>query len=208
MTTSKTTHRSLVSLALPRAAAALITYAEQILKAMTGNPSFASPSPTLAAVTQAVDDLRAAEAAALSRMKGAVQARNDKRAALVRLLQLLKAYIQSVADGNAETAATVITGAGVAVKKAPSRKPRVFSATEGAVSGAVKIATHSAGPRTAYEWQYSTDGGKTWIDLPGTIKASTTVGSLAAGTTAMFRYRTLSKGGQSDWVAPISLLVK
>ncbi len=81
MPTTKTTQRPLVSLALPRPVAALITYAGQILKAMTGNPSFPSPSPTLAVVKQAVDDLQTAEAAALARTKGAQGSRPPVRPA-------------------------------------------------------------------------------------------------------------------------------
>jgi hypothetical protein len=208
MPTTKTSQRPLVSLALPRRVATLITYAGQILEAMTGNPSFSSPSPTLAVVQQAVGKLQTAEASALARTKGAVQARDNERTALVKLLQLLGNYVQSIADADAETAEAVIKSAGLSVRKVPTRNPRVFAASQGAVSGSAKIVTRSAGPRTAYEWQYSIDGGKTWVDLPGTVKASTTVTGIAAGTTAMFRYRTLAKTGQSDWAAPVSLLVK
>jgi hypothetical protein len=67
----------------------------------------------------------------------------------------------------------------------------------------------SAGARSAYEWAYSIDGGKTWIALPSTIQGKTTVAGLAAGTTAMFRYRTVTpKGGEGDWTQPAALLVR
>jgi hypothetical protein len=135
MKTTKSPPRSLVALALPRSVPALITYAAQIVEACTHNPSFPNPSPTLAVLTQAIADLQAAEAAALSRLKGAVQARDDKRSALVKLLELFKAYVQSVADANGETAPTVIRGAGLAVRKTPNRKPHVFAIKQGAVSG-------------------------------------------------------------------------
>ncbi len=206
--TTKKIHRSLVALALPKAVPALISYAEQIVKAMTGNPSFTAPSPTLGTVAQAIADLQSAEAAALSRVKGAVLARNDKHSALIKLLQLLKSYVQNVADGNAETAPTVIRSAGLAVTKAPVRKPRAFTATAGAITGSAKLTTVSAGARSSYLWQYSIDGGKTWVDATATVQAKTTVSGLTAGTTAMIRYRAVTKVGQGDWVAPISLLVR
>ena len=209
MATSKKSTRSIVSLSLPKVVPALITYAEQIVKSMTNNPSFPTPSPTLASISQAIADLTSAEAAALSRAKGTALTRDDKRAALVKLLELLKAYVQSVADGNNETAATVIQSAGLAVRKTPVRKPRVFSAKEGATSGSVKIVTASAGARSSYEWQYSIDGGKTWVDLPASVQAKTQVSGLTVGSMAMFRYRAVTpKLGQGDWVAPISYLVK
>jgi hypothetical protein len=207
MAKTKAPIRSLVSLALPKAVPALITYAGQVVKACTGNPSFPTPSPALAAITQAIADLQAAEAAALSRQKGAVQARNDKRAALVKLLELFKAYVQSVADTNNETAPSVIKGAGLAIRKTPVRKPHVFAIKQGAVSGSVKVTTVSAGQRSSYDWEYSIDGGKTWLPLPSTVSAKTSLSGLAVGSTVMFRYRTVTKAGVSDWVAPVSFFV-
>ncbi|HEX8792060.1 MAG TPA: hypothetical protein VF765_13990 [Polyangiaceae bacterium] len=122
---------------------ALITYAQSVVTAMTGNPSFPSPVPALALVTAGMTALHDAESAALARTKGAVAARNDKRLALVTLLQEVRNYVQSVADTDLETAATVIQSAG-----------------------------------GAYEWQYSTDGGKTWVMAPSTLQAKTTVTGL------------------------------
>ncbi len=53
MPTSKKSTRSIVSLSLPKVVPALITYAEQIAQSMTGNPSFPTPTPTLAAISTA-----------------------------------------------------------------------------------------------------------------------------------------------------------
>jgi hypothetical protein len=33
----------------------------------------------------------------------------------------------------------------------------------------VKLVTASAGHRASYEWEYSTDGGKTWATAPTTL---------------------------------------
>jgi hypothetical protein len=207
MPSTNSSSRCLVSLALPKKVPALITYAGQVVQACTNNPSFPTPSPTLASITQAIADLQSAEAVALSRQKGAVETRNDKRIALVKLFEQLKTYVQTVADTNNETAAAVIKGAGLTVRKTPVRKPRVFAIKPGAVSGSVKVSTVSAGARAAYDWEYSADGGKTWAALPSTFQAKTSFSGLAVGSTVMFRYRTITKTGVSDWVAPVSLLV-
>jgi hypothetical protein len=208
---SKTTTsiRSLVALDLPKTVPELISFAEQVVTSVTNNPSFPTPSPTLAVISQAIADLQAAQAAAQLRAKGAVQARNDKKTALVKLLQLFKSYVQNIADGDPDTSVTVIHAAGLAVKKAPNRKPHTFAAIEGAISGSVKLVTVSAGSRASYLWQYSTDGGKTWIDAPGTSQAKTTIVGLTAGTTVLFRYRTITpKAGQTDFVPALAFLVK
>jgi hypothetical protein len=66
---------------------------------------------------------------------------------------------------------------------------------------------HRPARRAAYRWQYSTDGGKTWVDASETLQAKTAVTGLPVGTTVQFRYRSVIKGGASDWSAPLSMVV-
>jgi hypothetical protein len=168
---SKSTHRALASLHVkPSKTPALITYAQGIVKGMTGNPAFPTPNPPLAEVSTAIGDLQTAETAALARTKGAVAVRNEKRTALMVLLQLLKAYVQVTADANVENGPSIIESAGMAVRKVPVRAPRVFEARAGNVSGTVRLIAASAAHRASYDWEYSTDGGKTWIGVPATLR--------------------------------------
>ena len=208
MTMTNQTHKPIAVLLLPRTVPATITYAQSIVTAMTGNTSFPSPVPALATVTTAIGALQSAESTALTRAKGAVEARNDKRAALVTLLKQLLGYIQTVADADVETAATVIRSAGVAVKKTPALKARVFAAEQGEISGSAKLVAASAGRRASYEWQYSTDGGKTWVIAPATLQAKTTVTGLTPGATVEFRYRPVTKTGEGNWSQTVQLIVK
>jgi hypothetical protein len=207
MTTTKTDHRSIVSLKLPTRIQALITYAGGIVKALTGNPSFPTLVPMLVTLTAAIVELQTAETAALARTKGAVITRDEKRTALVQLLQQLKGPIQAAADANLENGASIIASAGVEVKKTMVRSPRVFGAKPGAVTGTAKLFTASAGHRASYEWEYSTDGGKTWVTTPVTLQAKTTVLGLTAGTTVQFRYRPVTKTREGNWRQPVSLPV-
>jgi hypothetical protein len=208
MSTTKSVHRSLVILALPKKVPALITYAQSVVTAMTGNPSFPTPAPTLAEATTAINALQTAESAAIARTKGAVTARNDKQAALVALMQEMKAYIQKTADADTDNSAAIIQSAGVSVKKTAVRKPRVFTAEQGVVSGTAKLVAASAGHRASYEWEYSVDGGKTWAAALATLQAKTSVTGLTPGATVQFRYLAVTKAGQGDWSAPVSLIVK
>lgn len=209
MTTStKIIHNAIVSLLLPAKVADLISYATRVVTTMTGNPTFPTPTPALAAVTAAIGALQAAETAALTRTKGAATVRNEKRAALVLLLKQLGAYIQTVADATPENGPSIIQSAGVAVRKTPTRAARVFNAVQGTVSGSAKITAVVAAHRASYEWEYSTDGGKTWVPVAGTLKSSTTVTGLPVGTTAQFRYRAITKAGEGDWSQAVALVVK
>jgi hypothetical protein len=205
---NKSVHRSLAVLKLPKVIAALVTYAQAIVTAITGNPRFPTPLPTLAVISAAIAALQVAEAAALARTKGMVTARNDKRAVLVALLQQLRTYVQTIADADADNSAAIIQSAGLSVKKTATRKPRVFTVTEGSVSGTAKLVTRSAGPRAAYDWGYTIDAGKTWVVLPSTVQAKTVVTGLPAGTTVLFRFRSVTKSGETDWSQPAALLVR
>ena len=208
MSNNKIAHRSIAFLKLPKRVPALIPYVEGIVTGMTGNTNFPNPSPALAAVTTALDDLQSAEALALTRAKGAAAARNQKRAVLVGLLEQLRTYVQSMADASPENGPAIIESARLAVRKSPVRPPRVFEAKPGTTTGSMKLVVPSAARRASYEWQYSTDGGKTWIEMLPTLQARTTLGGLTPLSTVEFRYRSVIKGGAGDWSAPISVIVR
>lgn len=202
------TIRSIAILQLPKSVPALIVYAKGIVTRMTANASFPNPSPTLAQVTSAIDDLQLAETAALARTKGAAASRNEKRAALVSLLQQLRADIQKAADADRPNGASIVQSAGVALRKTPTHRARTFAAKPGKVSGTAKLVATTAARRASYEWQYSTDGGKTWATAPATLQAKTAIAGLAAGANVQFKYRAVTKTGEGDWSQPVSLLVQ
>jgi hypothetical protein len=205
---TNTTHRSIASLKLPLKVPALITYVGNVVKMMTGNAYFPSPAPSLAALTLSIAAVSAAESATLTRAKGAVAARNTAKATLVTQLQQLRGYIQTTADADPENGAAIIQSAGIAVRKTPVRAPRVFTAEPGPTTGSVKLVAGAAARRASYEWEYSPDGGKTWIPATPTLQARTVVTGLTAGATVQFRYRGVTRTGVVDWSAPVSLLVK
>ena len=204
---NKKVHRSVAVLKLPKVIGLLIIYVQKILQAMTNNPTFPTPNPPLTAVSGAVNALQAAETATLTWATGTVATRNEKRATLVTLLEVLRAYVQQVADASPENAISIIESSGLALRKTTVRSPRVFAAKAATLSGSVKLTAPIAGRRAAYRWQYSTDGGKTWVDASETLQARTTLTGLPVGTTAQFRYRPVIKGGAGDWSPPLSLVV-
>jgi hypothetical protein len=122
--TSNKTSRSLAVLALPRRINAIIAYATGVVRGMTGNLAFPTPVVPLAMVSAAIDDLRDAEAAAMTRTKGAAAARNASPGALVAMLHLVRIYVQSVADNNSDHGSAIIQSAGLAVKKTATSPPR------------------------------------------------------------------------------------
>lgn len=207
-TIANSVHHVVAILKLPTKVPALIQYVQNIVKMMTGNTAFPNTTALLAQITAAVTALNTAETATLTRVKGAAATRNAARAALLALLQQLKAAVQAAADADTDNAPSIIESAGIAVRKSAVRPPRVFDATQGPTSGTAKLVTASAGHRASYEWETSTDGGKTWVTAPPSLQAKTVITGLPAGTTAQFRYRAVTRTGAADWSQPVSLLVK
>ena len=126
---------------------------------------------------------------------------------MVAQLEQLKGCVQSAADANLDNGVSIINGAGMAVRKTPAGHPHVLAAKPGPVAGSVKLTAPAAARRASHNWQYSTDGGKTWVAMPSTLQSKTSMTGLPSGTTVQFRSCPVTKAGQGDWSAPVSLLV-
>jgi hypothetical protein len=172
MTTPVATHRSIAVLKLPRPIAILISVARAILIALTGNPAFPTPVPTLAAVSAAIADLESAQAAALTRAKGAAQTRNQKLAVLVTLLTRLRDYVQSMADASPDNAAALIHSAAMNVRKVTV--PGRCSASDG--DGTLSVSQTLLGVEPS--------AGQGGIDLTRVVAQTTTAGDLTLSLTS------------------------
>jgi hypothetical protein len=61
--------------------------------------------------------------------------------------------------------------------------------------------------RQSHGWQYSIDGGRTWIGVAMTTQAKTTLGPFTPGLGVMIRHRAFDSTGASDWSDPITIIV-
>jgi hypothetical protein len=207
MGTTKT-HRYLVAGRIPESAPAAISYTHALIAALTGNVHVPSPNPPIATLSALLAKLEVAETATKARTKGTVEARNAAMGALRSALQAEKATIQQVADADPDNALAIIGSTSLGVRKITPRTKAPFAVTQGAVSGSVHLAVKAAGVRAAYDWEWSSDGGKTWNQAPSTTQAKTTVLALPVGTSVLFRFRSVTPKGESDWSQPLALLVK
>jgi hypothetical protein len=187
----------------------VISRARAIVQQMTGNAWFPSPDPPLSDIEAAIEDLQSAQASTLMRTKGTTDVRDGKRTTLLSRLEYLKAYVEAIANDHPDNATAIIESAGMHVKDKKGPPGRVFTARPGRVSGEVELVAPRAGDRSAYEFQYSLDGGKTWLPLPEpfTTKATVTVTGLTPGSTAHFRYRATVKGVTGNWSDAVAIIV-
>jgi hypothetical protein len=201
--------RAIAVLKMSHKVKSLITFAQSVAAAMTGNVTFPSPTPTLATFEADIAALVTAETAALGRAKGAADVRNAKLAVVRADLEALKIYIQGVVDAsNPANAESIIGSAGMSIRKVTLHDKAALGVKQGSVSGTVTLSAKAAAKKAAYNWQYSLDQ-KTWTSLPQTLVAKTGVSGLTAGSIYYFRDQSLTpKGGESDWGQVVSLLVK
>jgi hypothetical protein len=199
--------RVLVTLALPRSIPALIKRAQGVVAALTNNAAFPSPTPTLATATAHINTLATAEVVAGTRAQGSAAARDDQLRIVLADLHQLKSYVQAVADQNPESAAALITSAGMSTRKAPDRNKAPLAIKQGAVSGSIVLVAKAAAHRAAYAWQWSLDQ-KTWTTLPDTLQAKTTASGFTPGVMVYARSRAVLAAGEGDWGQVVSLLVK
>ena len=206
MASINVTRRPLVVLDLPRRISNVISFATTVAADLKGNAALPSPTPTWATFEADIAALQSAEAAALTRAKGAAQERNVKLVVVKGDLELLAAYVQSVADTNLTTAQALIESAGFGVKKVPDRTKQDLAVRAGRVAGSVILTAKAVAHRASYEWEYSADQ-KTWMMLPPTLQSKTSLSGLTPGSTYYFQIRTVTRLGQSDWGTPVPYTV-
>jgi hypothetical protein len=162
-------------------------------------------TPLLAQTTTDLNLLDAAEQLAHKGSPAATADRNAKLRVVQSDMRQLKAFIQSVADSDLLNAQALIESSGMSVaKKAVRTKPEI-AAKPGKVTTTATVHAKAVKGRASYQWQMSTDQ-KAWLDLPATVKATTSVSSLTPATTYYFRFRSLTAAGLSDWSTVASLI--
>jgi len=211
------THRVRAVLTLPKSkVATLLAIAKAVYNAFQSNPGLLpQPNPPLATVQPQIQALDVAQQATSTRTKGTVAARNAKRDVLVTSLESWRMYVQTLCDANPEQADALIAAAGMAAAKVAVHAKPMLGAKLGIASGSVTLeanATLLVGrgvkKHAAYNWQYSTDGGKTWTNAPATPLATTTIEGLTPLTTYAFRVSVTVSKTVGAWSQAVSILVK
>jgi hypothetical protein len=184
----------------------LIAQATTVVTAIGANKgTFAAPSPALTTVSAAIADLTSKEAA-FKAHTGTRADRDDAKTTLVGLMQQLRDYVQVIASANPAQAATIAADAGMHLAKTGAHTKSDL-AVKPKVSGTVQVVAKAIKGARAHEWQYSVDGGKTWIDVPATTAATCTITGLTPGVTVSYRHRPITKTGLGDWSQAVTAVV-
>jgi hypothetical protein len=204
---SKVVSTILVVVALPRPVLALTVRMNAIIAAMTASKStFPSPPVVLTTASSHVSALATAEVATKTRAVGTIQARDDAKKLVIADAGQLHAYVQQVVNASPDQAATIAAAAAMTLRKNGAH-PKSDLTVKQTLSQTVHVVAKSVQGARSHEWQFSTDGGKTWTSAPPTAQASTTIQNLPSGTLVQFRQRVITKVGAGDWTPPVTLAV-
>lgn len=190
---------------------ALVAKAENVVLKMTDNANFATPSPTLAEVTQATDELRTAIAVASNGDRFAILERNNKAAALTQLMRLTAYYVSSIGDGNGE----ILASSGFDLKResvpsSPVTSPIDFLAVRDALPGSVKLNWKAVTGAKAYIVETTTtdpvNEKPNWLQAAITTQSRTVLDNLTISTYYWYRVRAVGIANESPW-SDVSLVL-
>jgi hypothetical protein len=167
---------------------------------------FPAPTPTLEIVSKNLDALEAAEVTARTKAKGAAAARDTVLAIVHRDLDGLRHYVQSISDQNPGREAEIAGAAGMLTRKEGKHEKPTLAITMTKTPGEVLLRAKAVNG-ASYEWQYSLDGGKTWVTAGHSTVADLTIPDLTVGAIYWFRLRTTLGHTTNDWSQVVSFMV-
>jgi hypothetical protein len=190
--------------------AQLATNTDTIITAMTGNPKYATPSPTLAVITTARNEFTTAIANAADGGKELTAIKNAKRAALCALLRELASYVAVACKGDLAD----LLSSGFPIQK-PNRTPAgVLPApatpvlTLGARTRELDATTERVPNGFVYNWRAALASAPTqYVKLMQTTAASTTFVGLTPGQIYLVGVNVVGSQGPSDWSDNAQLMV-
>lgn len=183
--------------------------ARQIVTALTGNTNFPTPSPALANITTAANELETAGAetqAARQAAKEKTSIQNQKEDALDQLLTQLAAYVESVAGSNEQLilSAGMDMRASAVVSTAPPAQPQGLTATAGDRDGEIDLSWDTVANAKSYIIEQSLDPvtPASWAHASVSTRSSQTMSGLTSGTRYWFRVAAVNINGESGWSDP------
>ena len=185
-------------------AAGWLAQAKGVVSSTAANASmFTAIASVIGQLVSDTTSLDTAQAAAKNRGHDEVQARNAKWAILKKSYRAACMAVQGLCDAASDEAQAraIAAAAGLQVRDEPTRNKPDFAGKalgNGAVRITVKVPVKK-GARCFYEWRMSTDGGKTWVLLPGTNKCTTLVQGLTPTTLVELSFRYTSDDVISAW---------
>jgi len=189
---------------------AKIQYGRRLAAALTGNPNFPTPVPSVAALTTGVEELEAAyndaQAARLSaKTKTGIQ--DEQNVTLDLLVARLASYVDNASGGDA----TKIESAGFAVRATPTPIGELPAPTDVQVlpskhAGSAEVSWKNVYGARAYTIERAEEASTLdWKAIGNSTKREAALNSMVSGRKYWFRVAAIGTAGQSAWSDPVPL---
>ncbi|SFS39585.1 fibronectin type III domain-containing protein [Sphingobacterium wenxiniae] len=189
----------------------LVVAANTIVGAMTDNPHFPTPSPSLEDVQDLLDDFSTKLAAARRRGSPEETAlKNESREPLQLALQKLAYYVNGIAQGHLSTllSSGFQTNSAGTIVQVPLKVERV-RLSDGRQSGHVRLDFESQRKVLMYEYQYRMESESEWSDrLVTSSSKANIIAPLEVAQRYEVRVRAVNTHGVGDWSDTARILVR
>ncbi len=182
--------------------------ATRIVTAMTGNPNFVTPNPTLAVITAAKTAMETAYNDALTKRqqsKAATDLQADKEKDFDRLLTSESLYVANASGGDEQK----IQSAGMDVRDAaspigPLPAPMGLYATAGSSAGEIDLDWEPVHGAKSYSVQMTTDPNvpESWAHKKNASESFTAITGLTSGGKFWFKVAAVGAAGQGAFSDP------
>jgi hypothetical protein len=191
----------------------LLQQANDIKSAMTGNPNFPNPIPSLETVggfitgSQAkVSEWNANQSAGQMILTG----RNTMLDGLRACLSQLGSYVEAASAGDElkiQSAGMGVRGAAVSVGT-PDQVTNL-ALTAGDAEGELDAQWDAVTGAKSYEIQISPDPvtSTSWVNRPSVTRSRVTLNSFTSGTRVWIRVRAIGSAGHGNWSEPVIKMV-
>ena len=182
--------------------------------AMTTNPNFTTPNPSLTVVGNDIDGLETANnayEAAKSVVDEKLAILNQKEVIYDNTMTKLANYVENTADGNI----AIILSAAMKPKADSTKsttvlnKPENVSASAGDAAGSVDLQWNSDPKSSGYNIEMCFDPieATKWAFKKTSLKSSCTITGLVSGQKVWFRVCSINTVGESAWSNPVPITV-
>lgn len=208
MSTSDSPFVIWVVLNLPRKHQPLLDWAAGVHLALTNNNYFTHPDPPLGVFGDHIDAYRKSMLRVKARNGGAVAQRASDRLVVVQDLHHIRDYIQGIVETetNPAVASKMVESAGMRLRLPRKSTKEALIAENAATAGSVWLVARAVARIATYYWEYSLNQ-QDWSRAPDTLQAKTVISGLASARTYYFRFRALTRDGETAYSQVVSLVV-
>lgn len=177
---------------------------------------YTGPIPSLLVFLGLIQNLVAAQKLVPAGTKGMAAKRNVERDILFTGMESERMFVQTLADASPLHAIAIIQNAGLLVAGLPLRAKPVLALALGKQSGSVHCDANVgqlAGPGKIhrarfFNWEYTVDGGVSFITATPSPTGKTTLHNLAPLTTVGVRVNLHDLTGPGPWSQVVTILVR